>query len=103
MYRALVEIVQCARMDGELADDRGAPLHEPGCGCGTCLALVTLVRIEGGGRCAICGCTEGDECEDGCAWTSPARVCCDAHPLPTIALAEGLFAAASVEPAYRGD
>jgi hypothetical protein len=93
MCAALVEIVDAARTCGFYSQ---APSHPmAGCGCGHCLALRALVRVEGGGRCILCACTEDDACEDGCAWTSPERICCDAHDDEMIAAAERHFHAAS--------
>jgi hypothetical protein len=93
MYEALVEIVGAARACGFYSQ---APSHpQAGCGCGQCLGLRALVRAEGGGRCILCGCTEDDACEGGCAWTSPERICCDAHDDEMIAAAERHFHAAS--------
>jgi hypothetical protein len=95
MMEALTELVHNAREDGFFTADpepKRNPLHPVGCGCGLCSGLVALVRAEGGGRCARCGCTEDDACEGGCAWTSTARVCCDVHPVSEIVATEKLFA-----------
>lgn len=88
---AAVDVVGRWRADGCLVKD-GKPFHPPGCGCGPCSLVVALVRAEGGGRCAVCGCTDDDACDGGCRWTSTARVCCDAHDIETIIAAEKLFA-----------
>lgn len=99
MYEALLDLISSAREDGFFAP--GAPQnprHRVGCECGLCEGLVALVRVEGGGRCARCGCTDDDACESGCSWTSSAKVCCDAHPVAEIRAVDRLLAA----PAKRG-
>lgn len=89
---AVTDLIGTAREDGALIAEDGRPFHPPGCRCGLCLALLTLVRAENGGRCVVCGCTEDDDCGGGCKWTNEARVCCDVHDVTTILAAEKLFA-----------
>ncbi len=79
--------------------DTGAPRHRPGCGCPACSTLRLLVRMEIGGRCIVCGCTETSACQPhGCTWTSGAKVCCDNHPIDIIVEAEKLFAEKAAAP-----
>src|SRR5918912_4009019 len=78
MYKALLAIVREARECGYYEQ---RPYHpKAGCACGECLALRALVRIEGGGRCVLCACSQYDACGDGCAWADSRQTVCTAHP-----------------------
>ncbi len=90
MYEALLAIISTARECGYFEQ---SPYHpKAGCDCGECQGLRALALAEGGGRCILCGCTEFDACDVGCAWVDRAQLLCTAHLPKRIAAAKALIA-----------
>lgn len=98
---ALTDVVACQRDCGSIVDQKGRPLHRVGCECGFCAAIRLVAFAEGGGRCVICGCTDNDACESGCAWADAAHYVCTAHPKAAIAAAKRLVAKRAKEVGRR--
>ena len=89
MHEALLAIMSKARECGYFEQ---SPYHpKVGCDCGECQGLRALALAEGGGRCILCGCTEFDACDVGCAWVDGAQLLCTAHPAKVIKAAKAFI------------
>ncbi len=92
MYEALLDVIASSRETGFFQGEPENPVHRVGCECGLCQGVRALALAEGGGRCILCGCTEYDACDVGCAWVDEAQLLCTAHPAKTIKAAKALIA-----------